>query len=128
MLNQSTVIGYVTDMVADRDATLLIVRTGGGVKRDGGGKWEEHVACRFWGKDKKWIEGIGKGQLVKIDGSARSRKGDKGGWFTSFEARYLQKVAIAGATPATREQSRSVPDAEVDGPSGGNDDGSDIPF
>ena len=105
MLNLGCVIGTVTSVYNDRDATVVVVRTASGTKQ-GGGAWTEEVACRFWGdKVQKYVEGVGEGMLVKVDGSVKSRAGREGGHFTSFECRYLQKLSKPGAQH-TRTTSR----------------------
>ena len=102
MINTGLVVGRVTEVADDRDAVIVVVKTGGGVARGSGKAWEEFAACRFYGDAKKWANGLAPGDLVKVDGSVKSRKSDKGGWFSSFEARYLQKMEVPGAAKHTR--------------------------
>lgn len=90
MVNTVIIVGRVVEVVPDRDAINVIVRTGSGTKR-AGGEWTEDAACRFWGDAKKYTDVCTPGVLVRIDASAKSRKGDRG-YFTSVEARYAQVI------------------------------------
>jgi hypothetical protein len=106
VLNQVTVIGRVIDMLDEKDATIVIVRTGGGQKRDGG-EWVEDVACRFWSEaNRKHSAKAAVGMLVRIDGSVRSRE-YQGKWYSNLECRFLAKLAGAPADSGARSGSRS---------------------
>ena len=119
MINTGLVVGRVTEVADDRDAVIVVVKTGGGTSR-AGKAWEEFAACRFYGDAKKWANGLAPGDLVKVDGSVKSRKSDKGGWFSSFEARYLQKMEVPGAAKHTRTTAAAPPPP--------SDDDSNLPF
>ncbi len=111
MLNQSVCIGRVVEVMPDRDAMVVVVRTASGQKH-GGGEWEELVACRFWGdKYTKLVYGVAPGMLVRVDGSVKSRKGQQGGYFTALECRYLVKIA----EPTRAQHSREQAPADDDG-------------
>jgi len=124
MLNQVTILGRVTEVYEDRDEIFVVVKTGGGKKRDGGGRWEELVACRFWGDAKKWCKDISPGAFVKVDASAKSRRSDKGGVFTNIEARYLR--VMAGAPPVDAPASKGGKGKTDPPPS--DDDLDNVPF
>lgn len=95
MINQGIVAGKVIEVYDDRDARMVVVRTGGGRKKNGG-EWEEFAVCRFYGEPKRFTERVEPGAFVKVDGVFRSRKLEKG-WFSGFEARYLQPIEMPQA-------------------------------
>ena len=109
MLNQVTVIGRVVEVVEDRDAQIVVIKTG--EYKSGAGKLvETMVGCRFWGKATKYVSEMGRGELWKVDAEAKSRKSDKGMWFTSIEARYAQRIEAGGVVGDGTSKGGKPPD------------------
>jgi hypothetical protein len=96
MINIAIVVGTVVEAFEERGATFVVLKIASGSKQSGG-SWEELVACRFWGDAVKYAQKCEAGALVRVDGSIKSRKGDKGGWFTGFEARFASVIAPSTA-------------------------------
>lgn len=122
MLNQVTVIGRVIDMLDEKDATIVIVRTGGGQKRDGG-EWVEDAACRFWSEtNRKHAAKAAIGMLVRIDGAVKSRE-YQGKWYSNLECRFLARLNEPSAAGADGSRSSRPND-----PPPAGDPGDSIPF
>ncbi len=122
MLNQTTIIGRVVEVLPDRDAINVVIRTGSGEKN--GRAWDELAVVRFWGDVKKYTDNLGVNDLVRVDASVKSRPATKGGYFTACEARYLKRIE-GGAQPAA---ARGEPPKLWNEPKPADDDIDDTPF
>jgi hypothetical protein len=115
MLNQVTVIGRVIEMLDEKDATIVVVRTGGGQKR-AGGEWVEDVACRFWSEaNRKHSAKAAVGMLVRIDGSVKSRE-YQGKWYSNLECRFLAKLSAPAASSGSQRSGDSPPVDDTEPP------------
>lgn len=121
MFNSATVIGTVVEVYEERGAQFVAVKTGGGVRKGGGGTWEEHAAIRFYGDVTKHLQGVAPGDLVRIDAAVKARpKNQGGGWFVDVEGRYL---VVLQAPSAARPRPAPGPTAR-----GNQRPDDDIPF
>lgn len=94
------VIGRVSEIVEDREAKLVVIQ-----KDD-----RTVIACRFWGKSTKYLEGMGQGDLVEINGYLTSRKSPKGFWNNDLNASFAKVHSRAqGPGPDRTEDGSGLP-------------------
>lgn len=86
MVNLSVVVGRVVEVVHTDRADFLIVHD------NSNPKYPTNVACEFYGdRNRPLIEGVGQHELVKVEGTARSRE-HNGKWFTTFSAFRVTRI------------------------------------
>ena len=113
MYNAGVVIGRVTGVVDDRDAIVVLVEDRSKAK------YPVTAACRFFGdKPKAQCQGVGDGDLVKVEGAIKSRQSKDGRWFTEFGAwrltRLVQEIPMVSrsaksAAPPPSDDPDNVP-------------------
>lgn len=109
MVNLNIVVGRVLSVVSNEKADLLIVED------NSNPQYPQKIACEFYGdKNRKLLDGIGDGELVRVNGSTRSRE-HEGRWYTNFSAFGIVKLEGAPA------RKRAGTHRQVD-------PGDDIPF
>jgi hypothetical protein len=93
MVNFNLVVGRVTAVVNTERADLLIVEDRSNPT------YPQKVACEFYGdRNRKLLEGVGQGELVRVSGSARSRE-HQGRWYTTWSAYGIAKLEQSDSDP-----------------------------
>jgi hypothetical protein len=86
MVNINILVGRVCGIVHTERNDLLLV------KEISEPKYPQTVACEFYGeKNRKLLEGVADGDLVRVGGSTKSRE-YQGKWFTTFSAFKLTRL------------------------------------
>lgn len=119
MVNALLILGQVVGFYDDKGARVVVVKTG---ERNGQGKtYEDKAACRFYGKAIEHANKASEGDWVKVDAKVTSRQSERGGWFSTIEARYLEVVTVTGAKTSPSRPGKPAPPRD-------DDDGSNLPF
>lgn len=93
MVNINVIVGRVGAVVPGERADILIVDD------KSNPEYPQKVACEFYGdKNKKLLNGVGPGELVRVNGSARSRE-HNGKWFTTWSAYSIAKLEQRDSDP-----------------------------
>lgn len=103
MVNMNVVVGTVAAVVNTERSDYLIVDDNSNPQYPG------KVACEFYGPDnKKKLQGIGHGELVRVTGSSRSRE-HQGKWYTNFSAFSVTRLTVPTPTPLREPGSDEMP-------------------
>jgi hypothetical protein len=108
-MNKVEIEGIVEEIWEDKKNMKVRVVTGEGVGQNG--PWTEYAVAQFYGRSKEQVQGVVKGQRVRIYGKATAFEYN-GKWYSSLQGDRLV-VAAGGKSEQHREERAPGADDDV---------------